>query len=90
VSTFGKSSLSQWETSSSKLPLRLLRDKKPFLSKQPDFHIIDEINKKLKYTQDLTDKAVALMKATALHGEARQIHSLVLVHAEDPCQAYRS
>lgn len=34
-----------------KIAFAMLRDQKPFLSKQPDFHIIGEINKKLKYSQ---------------------------------------
>lgn len=46
-----------------KIAFAMLRDKKPFLSKQPGFNIIDEINKKLKYNnmdpQKAEGKAVA-------------------------------
>jgi len=33
-----------------KIAFAMLRDKQPFMSKQPDFHILHEINKKLSYT----------------------------------------
>lgn len=39
----------------------MLRDKKPFLSKQPDFNIIHEINKKLSYTCLLAPKKQILV-----------------------------
>ncbi|MDF2790217.1 MAG: hypothetical protein K0S80_3315 [Neobacillus sp.] len=39
-----------------KITFAMLRDKKPFISKQLDFNIIHEINKKLSYTCLLTPK----------------------------------
>jgi transposase len=43
-----------------KIAFAMLRDKKAFLSKQPDFNILHEINKKLSYTCLLTPKKQTL------------------------------
>ncbi|WP_445488471.1 transposase [Niallia sp. 03133] len=43
-----------------KIAFAMLRDKKPFISKQPDFNIMHEINKKLSYTCLLTPKIQTL------------------------------